>query len=1495
MIDDMMQQHNRNWKSFCPLRPQVDEREHIALNHKYRTQRILLRHQLGVCDFNMQDDTMQRSYVQQAASRKHALKLRGYSRNESKVTSGRRRRPNFQSSHNKSETMATSAKHFLPDFTPRSRKYVRFEGDESDRYAPERRFQSNNSIIKGTKTYNSDNIVIRSPIEGGGIGIKHERSHSHHISGQIPDITLTDIGRRFPTLFQPSKIQVVNRMVNVIDLVPPQFRHADTIYLTNNRLANLTNIGQFKNLQTLSLAHNDISSINQLKPLLQCTLLKYLKLEGCPVCDLPFYRLHVIRQFNKIKSLKVLDKDEIFRKEKMAAKYVVEKEGQMYKKMFRNFYTIYKLKRLLFHLKLHLMFRQIRLGEKMPRNIIVPPTISSFPRHDECNEVNIDNYLKFWKFGRYDVDSEFKLYIRSNITKGVCQFWKLLKKADSSKQQSATHFAIKGLESSRLGANSQDLRQATNSHKLWEEAFSQMQMVQDSAINQLVNVCEEYKVKLKEVENLIASKDPQGLIEKLEEEEQQVRMLSPRSSLSNTEGDASRSLIHGSPNHDINNKHVASYGLSEPVPWPAPTPLPIDDKRAQDNTIAESDATHLVDDDPGLEDENAPYTDKGKMYLALLAQSSKKRSKSMSTHSENKFSPSPSHLDSSRTSPANAETVDENRQKFADTVVDDIVISTSTPSNHGWKKNLRQQFQKNAFERREKGKRSQREATQASKKKQHGKTIAKDTRNVSKGIRNASKARSPKEDVSSRTSHSNNVSAKQTRLLAEKLSVMNNEVEKLQHERDEANHKLKEYEILLHHYVKGEDKVRMAIELCETHVVRRVFGAWQKIVLLLRKQRHRAFVEKSKKTLATVELAFRSWQNFTQNEVVSRHKNILATKHKNVNQLSTSFLIWHRKIQDLKQNHRSTRHLIAKANCFIKKKYFVSWTLFVEREQIENENIVKLGYLHILGRRYLRQWKLATSSVELERVTNTLAMKHYINCLQLNAFNTWADFTAHSIEDKKFTVQKQLKTTVLNVAGSLLDQVKQRHQKSLRSRVFNTWHQQTLVSQRQNVSAKALHRNYQRSRLSIFLYKWRLFTVFGKMNVVQESLNAEQLNTAALREEISNLQKQLYNNRKQMEILELQSEREKLIAFKQYEELSDEVMVLNMRTEDKENKARVISQEVKSAKKGVEFLLQKVKLQNREVKFLQEENSLTLARINDLQKRLDSEKAKVKKSNLEKQKLHMQMQLIENSKSEVNQELENQKQECLKLSRRMEKLKNSWQADTDAFSRKSKTYQKNIRSLKSKIKAETKAKLTLEDHLKEKVLRANGSQAAVEKKLNESIAICTKLRRELEEVTSERNLLEREKENTTLLMLHLQKKMEEQGDLQIEDMHLKTKRMNRLEGERFEIESKYEMLLAKDKEREKILQEKNSIIRNLKQGMQLSMISSNTNEDAGNENNKMGKSELMGATSNGYSSSEILESNGQVRDSNDLADDANDVSTKLKQLKKNIEDKLIDL
>ena len=55
----------------------------------------------------------------------------------------------------------------------------------------------------------------------------------------------------------------------------------------------------------------------------------------------------------------------------------------------------------------------------------------------------------------------------------------------------------------------------------------------------------------------------------------------------------------------------------------------------------------------------------------------------------------------------------------------------------------------------------------------------------------------------------------------------------------------------------------------------------------------------------------------------------------------------------------------------------------------------------------------------------------------------------------------------------------------------------------------------------MILYKWKIFAILGKMNVVQESLSrARQCSNC---DKISNLQKQLYNNKKHIEILELKA------------------------------------------------------------------------------------------------------------------------------------------------------------------------------------------------------------------------------------------------------------------------------------------------------------------------------------------------------------------------------------
>ena len=146
-----------------------------------------------------------------------------------------------------------------------------------------------------------------------------------------------------------------------------------------------------------------------------------------------------------------------------------------------------------------------------------------------------------------------------------------------------------------------------------------------------------------------------------------------------------------------------------------------------------------------------------------------------------------------------------------------------------------------------------------------------------------------------------------------------------------------------------------------------------------------------------------------------------------------------------------------------------------------------------------------------------------------------------------------------------------------------------------------------------------------------------------------------------------------------------------------------------------------------------------------------------------------------------------------------------------------------MKSLKGQIKVEETARKKKEKEFKEFTVSSKVYQFKMETQLEESLQMCTMLKQELEKVSVERTLLVREKENSQLLMLHLQNKMQMEEDMQMEDIHLKTKRMNKLEGERFQLQSKYEMLIARNEERNKLLKEKNNVIRNLKQGLQLNI------------------------------------------------------------------------
>ena len=131
--------------------------------------------------------------------------------------------------------------------------------------------------------------------------------------------------------------------------------------------------------------------------------------------------------------------------------------------------------------------------------------------------------------------------------------------------------------------------------------------------------------------------------------------------------------------------------------------------------------------------------------------------------------------------------------------------------------------------------------------------------------------------------------------------------------------------------------------------------------------------------------------------------------------------------------------------------------------------------------------------------------------------------------------------------------------------------------------------------------------------------------------------------------------------------------------------------------------------------------------------------------------------------------------------------------------------------------------------------------------------------------------------------------MQMEEDMQIEDIHLKTKRMNKLEGERFQLQSKYEMLIARNEEREKLLKEKNNVIRNLKQGLQLSSLNNN---NVGNiSKNQFNGSEI----SNDKSSVAEFYQMQDTNDGSDMSEEETDeaeLNAKLKQLKEKIEGKI---
>jgi len=149
-----------------------------------------------------------------------------------------------------------------------------------------------------------------------------------------------------------SEERVVNlkdKKIFLIDEVPEKFVHIEGLYLTNNQLQTLKGIAQFKNLKSLSVANNFISSVDELEYLRSLPLV-HLNLEKNPLTSHPSYKNSVI---SILPNLKTLDNKELSATEKNSAGVSLKKQSNFTKIILDNEKQASKLENLENKLKLH--------------------------------------------------------------------------------------------------------------------------------------------------------------------------------------------------------------------------------------------------------------------------------------------------------------------------------------------------------------------------------------------------------------------------------------------------------------------------------------------------------------------------------------------------------------------------------------------------------------------------------------------------------------------------------------------------------------------------------------------------------------------------------------------------------------------------------------------------------------------------------------------------------------------------------------------------------------------------------------------------------------------------------------------------------------------------------------------------------------------------------------------------------------------------------------
>ena len=98
-----------------------------------------------------------------------------------------------------------------------------------------------------------------------------------------------------PGAIDGTKLSVVNAGIKSIDVIPSRISlRINTVYLSNNDIRDITNVPQFINCISLSLANNLIKFLGDVECLGRMEHLDKLTLEGNPITSMPYYRDYIL-------------------------------------------------------------------------------------------------------------------------------------------------------------------------------------------------------------------------------------------------------------------------------------------------------------------------------------------------------------------------------------------------------------------------------------------------------------------------------------------------------------------------------------------------------------------------------------------------------------------------------------------------------------------------------------------------------------------------------------------------------------------------------------------------------------------------------------------------------------------------------------------------------------------------------------------------------------------------------------------------------------------------------------------------------------------------------------------------------------------------------------------------------------------------------------------------------------------------------------------------